>query len=154
MLSELEGSEAEVAVGVEGVVAVELLVAVELAVFELSLNHLLLQYNIQQPLETVVLQLLLMEQEMQVVIVHLLEQECQLSLLQAEVQEEEALLKFVLLVDQGVAVEEQKEMDIQMQVVQEMQVATIQLKAMPVAKELVAAAVAAVLVKMAMIEVV
>jgi hypothetical protein len=50
-----------------------------------------------------------------------------------EVEEEEALLKVVLLVDQAVALEEQKELVLQMQVVQEMQVATIQLKAMLVA---------------------
>ena len=51
-------------VSLEEALAVKvMLVVVELAVFELSLKNLLLEKHIQQPLETVVLQPLLMDQE-------------------------------------------------------------------------------------------
>jgi hypothetical protein len=97
-----------------------------------------------------------MEQEMQEIIVHSLEQEfLQLSPLQEEVQEGEALLlKLVLLVDQAVALEEHKELVLQMQVAQETLGVILQLKAMLVALVQVPAVVAAAVVKMVMIEVV
>jgi hypothetical protein len=108
-----------------------MVVAVELEVLELSLKNLLLEYNIQQPLEMVVLQSLLMEQETMEMIVHSLEQEWQLSLLQVEVEEEWVPHRIcVLLVDQAVVQEAVLD---QIQVVQEMQVVTLQLKAVLVA---------------------
>ena len=93
---------------------------------------------------------------MQEIIVHSLEQEfLQLSPLQEEVQEGEALLlKLVLLVDQAVALEEHKELVLQMQVAQETLGVILQLKAMLVALVQVPAVVAAAVVKMVMIEVV